>query len=207
MGSGSMVSVSMVKTVFLLSTIFAVISADVFTAEKSFNVKSGGTTKKAICSFSITYSGDTASKADSSLSCSIPWPKAKALSSSVTKSFTVGDVTGMVFTADASFYPASLWCPQEDTIIFGSGKYENVVNEAPADSYDQCAQRCSEFKTETGNAPCFSWTFNSNSESVLGLSGGTCRLLAYMEVSSMEATGVQSGYHKCWNAMPTSTAP
>ena len=113
----------------------------------------------------------------------------------------------IITLADAAFYPSSLWCPQEDTIIFGSGNYDSVVNEAAADSFDQCAQRCSEFTTESGNSPCFSWTFNSNIESVLGLNGGTCRLLAYMEVSSMAAIGVLSGYHKCWNAMLTSTAP
>ena len=42
---------------------------------------------------------------------------------------------------------------------------------------------------------------------MLGLDAKICRLLAYMEVQSMAAGGVQSGYHKCWNAMLTSTAP
>eukprot|EP00092_Neocalanus_flemingeri_P007138 GFUD01007712.1.p1 GENE.GFUD01007712.1~~GFUD01007712.1.p1 ORF type:complete len:242 (+),score=74.48 GFUD01007712.1:22-726(+) len=230
--------VSMVKTVLLLATVFAGLNADEFTAQKTFDVKVGSTKKTATCSFTISYSGDTTSKADSSVSCTIAWPKSKSLNTAVTKSFVIGDVNDIVFTAevkftlkknknkgsgttkttlssvtsvpftaDASFYPASLWCPQEDTIIFGAGAYASVVGEAPADSYDQCAQRCSELTNESGNSPCFSWTFNSNSEAVLGLSGSTCRLLAYMEVSSMAATGVQSGYHKCWNAMLTSTAP
>merc|ERR1712128_114501 len=238
LASVNLVSLKMIQSVLILSTVIACITADVFTTTTSFTVKAGKTKATATCDFTITYTGDTVSKEDSKVKCSIPWPKASALASTVTKSITVGDVAGTVltaevtfkldkkkkkaastvkttlksttsipFTADASFYPASLWCPQEDTIIFGSGTYGSVVNEAAADSYDQCAQRCAEFTSESGNSPCFSWTFNSNADAVLGLSGGTCRLLAYMEVSSIAAIGVQSGYHKCWNAMLTSTAP
>merc|ERR1712168_840869 len=125
-------TITMVKTLLVLTTLVACISADVFTASKSFQVKVGKTKKTANCDFTISYTGDTASKSGSKVKCSIAWPK---------------------------------------------------------------------------NSPCFSWTFNSNADAVLGLSGGTCRLLAYMEVSSIAAAGVQSGYHKCWNAYLTSTAP
>ena len=92
-------------------------------------------------------------------------------------------------------------------MIYGTGDYDSIVNEAAADSWDQCAQRCAEFTNDSGNAPCFSWTFNSNSAAVHGLDGGMCRLLAYMDVSSLDAAGVQSGYHKCWKAYSTSLAP
>merc|ERR1712212_375814 len=128
----------------------------------------------------------------------------KKKKNSVTK---LNDAVSVPFTGDASFGPVTLWCPQEDTMIYGTGAYDSIVNEASADSWDQCAQRCAEFTNDSGNAPCFSWTFNSNSDSVNGLGGGICRLLAYMDVSSIAATGVQSGYHKCWKAYSTSLAP
>merc|ERR1711931_305243 len=123
---------------------------------------------------------------------------------SVTKLSTV---KSLPYTGDASFGPVSLWCPEENTLIYGTGAYDSIVNEAAADSWDQCAQRCAEFTNENGYAPCFSWTFNSNSAAVHGLAGGMCRLLAYMDVSSLDAAGVQSGYHKCWKAYSTSLAP
>merc|ERR1712212_237949 len=123
---------------------------------------------------------------------------------SVTK---LNDVESVPYAGDASFGPVTLWCPEENTLVYGTGAYDSIVNEASADSWDQCAQRCAEFTNDNGNAPCFSWTFNSNSESVNGLGGGICRLLAYMEVSSIVAEGVQSGYHKCWKAYSTSQAP
>merc|ERR1712236_42063 len=235
---GSSVSVNMFKYVLLLVIVLGSASAEVFTSQASFVVKVGKTKKTATCTFTISYTGDTVSQSDSKVKCSIAWPKSSALSKSLKKTFTLGDVTDTVFTAevsfkldkkkkkpagttktilnsittapvtaDAPFYPASLWCPEEDTIIFGAGKYNSVVNEALADSYDQCAQRCAEYTNDAGNAPCFSWTYNDNTNSVLGLDAKICRLLAYMEVQAMSASGVQSGYHKCWNAMLTSTAP
>ena len=75
----------------------------VYTTTTSFNVKVGKTTKKATCDVDITYTGDTASKADSTVKCSIPWPKASALSKTITKSFTIGDVTDIVITAEVTF--------------------------------------------------------------------------------------------------------
>ena len=75
----------------------------VYTTTTSFNVKVGKTTKTATCDVDITYTGDNASKADSTVKCSIPWPKASALSKTVTQSFTIGDVNDIVFTAEVSF--------------------------------------------------------------------------------------------------------
>merc|ERR1711970_1162021 len=221
----------MIKTVLIISAVIACISADVFTATKTFTGKDKkGKNKKTItCEIEI----------DSSVDCSVNNEnKNKDEIKSATKTFSVGplgDVTGTLFSAevkftfsknkrknsvtkltavnsspyagDASFGPVTLWCPEEDTLIYGTGAYDSIVNEASADSWDQCAQRCAEFTNDSGNAPCFSWTFNSNSDSVNGLGGGMCRLLAYMEVSSIAATGVQSGYHKCWKAYSTSLAP
>jgi len=112
-------------------------------------------------------------------------------------------VTGTV-TPDPEFYPASLWCPQEDYFIWGQGAFDtSIVDEAAASGYEECAQRCSEFTNEAGNSPCFSWTMNSNAGEALGLAGGNCRLLAYMNVSGIAFPGVQSGFHKCWNAAQT----
>merc|ERR1712055_464411 len=230
----------MIKTVLIISAVIACINADVFEATKTFTAKdSKNKNKKVTCDITIDYSGDSASKADTSVDCNVVNEnKNKDDVKSTTKTFSVGplgDVTGTLFSADvkftfsktkrknsvtklstvksvsyagdASFGPVTLWCPEENTLIYGTGAYDSIVNEASADSWDQCAQRCAEFTNDNGNAPCFSWTFNSNSDSVNGLGGGMCRLLAYMEVSSIAATGVQSGYHKCWKAYSTSLAP
>merc|ERR1712183_1087204 len=226
----------MIKTVLIISAVIACINADVFTATKTFKGKVGKNTKTITCDFEINYSGDSASKAGTTVDCSYPNEnKNKDEIKSITKTYSfgpLGDVTGTLFSAavkftfsktkkknsvtklstvtsspyagDASFGPVTLYCPEEDTLIYGTGAYDSIVNEASADSWDQCAQRCAEFTNDSGNAPCFSWTFNSNSDSVNGLGGGMCRLLAYMDVSSIVATGVQSGYHTCWKAYSTS---
>merc|ERR1712183_93867 len=228
----------MIKTVLIISAVVACISADVFTATKTFigKDKKGKNKKTITCEIEIDYSGDSATKTGTREDSSYPNEnKNKDEIKSITKTYSfgpLGDVTGTLFSAavkftfsktkkknsvtklstvtsspyagDASFGPVTLWCPEEDTLIYGTGAYDSIVNEASADSWDQCAQRCAEYTNDSGNAPCFSWTFNSNSDSVNGLGGGICRLLAYMDVSSIAAEGVQSGYHKCWKAYSTS---
>jgi len=218
----------------LLTTLVACSLAAEFSTTASFTVKVGKTKKTASCDITISYDGAVVSQADSSASCSVAWAKKSALNFAKTLSFTMGDATADVFTADVSltltkaknkapsavktsinsittsplaadpeFYPASLWCPQEDYLIWGQGAFESVVDEAAATGYEECAQRCAEFTNEAGNSPCFSWTMNSNAGEALGLPGGNCRLLAYMNVSGIAFPGVQSGYHKCWNAAQT----
>jgi len=108
-------------------------------------------------------------------------------------------------TADPEFFPTTLWCPHNDYYVWGEGAYDSIVDEAPAEDYVQCAQRCAEYKNEFGNAPCFSWVINHNTVDVHGLGAGNCRLLAYMNVSGVYSPGVQSGYHKCWPAMQNQT--
>merc|ERR1712083_672169 len=190
----------MIKTVLIISAVIACINADIYTATRTFKAKVGKKQKITTCDFEISYNGDGALKAGSSVDCSYDNKNKK----SVTK---LNDVDSVPFTGDASFGPVKLYCPEENTLIYGTGAYDSIVNEASADSWDQCAQRCAEFTNDNGSAPCFSWTFNSNSDTVLGLGGGMCRLLAYMDVSSIVAEGVQSGYHKCWKAYSTSQAP
>jgi len=218
----------------LLSTLVASSLAAEFSTTASFIVKVGKTKKTASCDITISYDGAVVNQADSSASCSVAWAKKSALNFAKTLSFTMGDASADVFTADVSltltkaknkapsavktsidsittsplaadpeFYPASLWCPQEDYLIWGQGAFESVVDEAAATGYEECAQRCAEFTNEAGNSPCFSWTMNSNAGEALGLPGGNCRLLAYMNVSGIAFPGVQSGYHKCWNAAQT----
>jgi len=218
----------------LLSTLVASSLAAEFSTTASFTVKVGKTKKTASCDITISYDGAVVNQADSSASCSVAWAKKSALNFAKTLSFTMGDASADVFTADVSltltkaknkapsavktsidsittsplaadpeFYPASLWCPQEDYLIWGQGAFESVVDEAAATGYEECAQRCAEFTNEAGNSPCFSWTMNSNAGEALGLPGGNCRLLAYMNVSGIAFPGVQSGYHKCWNAAQT----
>jgi len=224
----------MLRLALLLSTLVASSLAAEFSTTASFTVKVGKTKKTASCDITISYDGAVVSQADSSASCSVAWAKKSALNFAKTLSFTMGDASADVFTADVSltltkaknkapsavktsidsittsplaadpeFYPASLWCPQEDYLIWGQGAFESVVDEAAATGYEECAQRCAEFTNEAGNSPCFSWTMNSNAGEALGLPGGNCRLLAYMNVSGIAFPGVQSGYHKCWNAAQT----
>jgi len=224
----------MLRLALLFSTLVASSLAAEFSTIASFTVKVGKTKKTASCDITISYDGAVVSQADSSASCSVAWAKKSALNFAKTLSFTMGDATADVFTADVSltltkaknkapsavktsinsittsplaadpeFYPASLWCPQEDYLIWGQGAFESVVDEAAATGYEECAQRCAEFTNEAGNSPCFSWTMNSNAGEALGLPGGNCRLLAYMNVSGIAFPGVQSGYHKCWNAAQT----
>jgi len=210
----------------LLSTALTCCLAAEFSTSASFTVKVGKTKKTAKCDITISYEGAVVSEADSSAKCSVAWAKKSSLNFAKTLSFTMGDVSADVFTADISltltkaknknpssvktainsiattpvtadpeFYPASLWCPQEDYFIWGQGAFDtSIVDEAAATGYEECAQRCSEFTNEAGNSPCFSWTMNSNAGEALGLAGGNCRLLAYMNVSGMAFPGVQSEY-------------
>merc|ERR1712013_576532 len=202
----NLASLKMIKTVIIIGAVIACINAEIFTAKRSFKVKlKNNKQKTTTCDFKINYSGDSASKSGSSVSCSFDNEDKKKDEKKSKTSFD--KLVSVPFTGDASFGPATLWCPAEDTLIYGTGAYDSIVNEAAADSWDQCAQRCAEFTNDSGNAPCFSWTYNSNSAAVHGLDGGMCRLLAYMDVSSLDAAGVQSGYHKCWKAYSTSLAP
>ena len=106
---------------------------------------------------------------------------------------------------DASSYPADLWCPAEDKIIFGDNG--GVVNETMEEDWQGCAYQCATYTNSAGNAPCFSWTFNNADIQMFGLQPGVCRLLGHMNVMRMPAEGVQSGYHKCWKAYSTSARP
>ena len=74
-----------------------------FTSQASFLVKVGKTKKTATCTFTISYTGDTVSQSDSKVKCTIAWPKSSALAKSLKKTFTLGDVTETVFTAEVSF--------------------------------------------------------------------------------------------------------
>merc|ERR1712215_59884 len=103
MGSVSPVCLKMVKYVFLFLSVLGSVAAEVFTSQASFVVKVGKTKKTATCTFTISYTGDTVSQSDSKVKCSIAWPKASALSKSLKKTFTLGDVTDTVFTAEVSF--------------------------------------------------------------------------------------------------------
>jgi len=225
----------MLRLVLVSVAITCCLAAE-FSTSESFVVKVGKTKKTATCDITISYDGTVVNEADSSVSCSVAWAKNSKLTFAKTLSFTMGDVSADVFTADLAmtltkaknkpastlktainsitvtgtvtpdpeFYPSSLWCPQVDYFIFGQGAFDtSIVDESPATGFEECAQRCSEFTNEAGNSPCFSWTMNSNAGEALGLAGGNCRLLAYMNVSGISFPGVQSGFHKCWNAAQT----
>merc|ERR1712156_1007007 len=177
---------SMLRLALLLSTLVTCSLAAEFSTTASFTVKVGKTKKTASCDITISYDGAVVSQADSSASCSVALAKKSALNFAKTLSFTMGDASADVFTADVSltltkaknkapsavktsinsitttplaadpeFYPASLWCPQEDYLIWGQVAFESVVDEAAATGYEECAQRCAEFTNEAGNSPCF----------------------------------------------------
>merc|ERR1711976_298601 len=202
------------------------------TFSKTTQISASGTTKTATCAITVSYSGSVVDAGASSVQCTIPWPKSKALSKSGSTWVVVG-VLGNLVNVKVSFtlkkakgkgasttktsspgfaaqdyssdspasYPVDLWCPAEDTIIYTDG--DNVVSQTSVDSWQNCAELCSTYTNEAGNAPCFSWTYNNAGVDMYGLPAGECRLLSYSSVFRMEATGVQSGYHKCWAAYQT----
>ena len=108
---------------------------------------------------------------------------------------------------EAASYPSDLWCPAEDKIIFGDNGAAGVANETVEADWQGCAEQCATYLNSNGNAPCFSWTFNSGDVQMFGLEPGVCRLLSHMNVRRLAAQGVQSGYHKCWRAYSTSQQP
>merc|ERR1711971_65174 len=207
-------------------------------ADQTVTVTVGGTSKTASCDITVSYSGSQVLDDGSSVSCSIPWPKNKALNKAVDMFVVVGDVTGDLINVNVQFtlfkkknkassttktkspsftgseyqtdepasYPSDLWCPAEDKIIF-TNNLDNIVNETAVTDWQACAELCSTYINSAGNSPCFSWTFNNAASQVLGLEAGACRLLSYASVERLAATGVQSGYHKCWAAYLTSVQP
>merc|ERR1711962_541653 len=103
MGSVNLASIKMVKTAVILASLISCIAADVYTTSTSFVVKVGKIKKTANCDVTISYSGDAASMDGSSVQCSIPWPKKNPLTFNTVKSFTLGDVSATVFTAQLTF--------------------------------------------------------------------------------------------------------
>merc|ERR1711973_992962 len=105
--------------------------------------------KKSALNFAKTLSftmGDASADfftADVSLTLT----KAKNKAPSAVKT-SIDSITTSPLAADPEFYPASLWCPQEDYLIWGQGAFESVVDEAAATGYEECAQRCAEFTNE-----------------------------------------------------------
>merc|ERR1711942_529756 len=152
----NLASLKMIKTVIIISAVIACINAEIFTTTDKISVKVNGKKKTATCNFKINYSGDSATKDGSSVSCSYAKEnkkKDKVDSTTKTYSFILGDVTSLFtaevtftfsksknknsktvlndvvsvpFTSDASFGPATLWCPQEDTMIYGTGAYSSI---------------------------------------------------------------------------------
>merc|ERR1711955_76509 len=91
----------MLRLVLLFATLTCCLGAE-FSTSESFVVKVGKTKKTATCDITISYEGMVVSEADSSVSCSVAWPKNNALNFAKTLSLTMGDVSADVFTADIS---------------------------------------------------------------------------------------------------------
>merc|ERR550517_2385455 len=172
---------------------------------KSFNVKVGKTKKTATCDFSVSYTMEADGSAtinSRSASCSINWPKSSALNFKTDKSFMAGDPLTGGFNAVFSITikksknkPASQVSTQIRAVAaeaYSAGSLAPA--ELAAGSWEDCAQHCSEYTNEAGNAPCFTWSWDSGSDAALGLSSGSCRLLAFMDaVSTISVAGVYSG--------------
>ena len=72
-------------------------------AGKTATVTVGSTSKKASCDIEISYSGSQVLANGNSVSCSIPWPKNKALNKAVTMFVVVGDVNGDLINVKVQF--------------------------------------------------------------------------------------------------------
>merc|ERR1712117_645587 len=194
------------------------VMSETMTFTKTARISQSGTAKTASCDITVAYTGSVVDAGASKVKCSIPWPKNKALDKSGSIWVVVG-VLGNLVNVKVSFtlkksknkgasttktnspgfsaqdyssdspasYPVDLWCPAEDTVIYTDG--DNIVSQTAVDTWQNCAELCA--------------TYNNAGVDMYGLPAGECRLLSYSSVFRMEATGVQSGYHKCWAAYQT----
>jgi len=221
-------TINMMWKIVLLGLFSQSALADVASFTEKFQL--GG--KQVTCNLGISYSGGQLDAPGCSVSCSMSGKSSKSFDKSFDFDFTVGDTpmemlnvkvgfklvkakankntpmktqartyTASSIDAGEATYPSDLWCPQEDTLIYTASN--SVVSETSVATWQDCAQACSELRNEAGNAPCFSWTFNSGAADSLGLGAGVCRLLPYENVFRVGATDVQSGFHKCWAAYQT----
>jgi len=205
-----------------------------FIQTERFTLKQGKNSKPATCKYTLKWDYPdkvytTAENRNSKVTCAVTkWPKKDKIGYTRTTTFFIGNFSAVitikitklqnkvpiktaltrakVTAAGNKTSPWDLWCPQEDTIIYGDIGDPAIVNDfviSPlnSDSYKECAKRCTEFENESGNKPCFSWVLNSNTYTMMSLTPGTCRLYGYKDVYKLSATGVQSGYHKCYPAM------
>merc|ERR1712117_142071 len=92
----------MLRLVLLSTALLTCCLAAEFSTSASFTVKVGKTKKTANCDITISYDGALVNQADSSASCSVAWAKKSALNFAKTLSFTMGDASADVFTADVS---------------------------------------------------------------------------------------------------------
>merc|ERR1719225_1081213 len=70
---------------------------------KTATVKVGSTSKTASCDIDVSYSGSEVLANGNSVSCSVPWPKNKALNKAVTMFVVVGDVNGDLINVRVKF--------------------------------------------------------------------------------------------------------
>ena len=66
-------------------------------------VKVGAISKKASCDITVSYSGSQVLNTGNSVTCTIPWPKNKALNKAVTLFVLVGDVNGDLINVQVQF--------------------------------------------------------------------------------------------------------
>merc|ERR1711970_1024572 len=223
---------STVHIIIILSVyVLCCTAMESFEQKEKFKVKQGKVTKWSTCTYKLKfdYPGTVYTNSSSKVTCKVAgWPKSAAINFVKTLSFFIGNFTANVKikitkvknkvtqktsletavtkTVENKTSPWDLWCPEENTIVWGDLgdpliANTSIVSPLDSDSYKECAKRCSEFENEAGNKPCFSWTLNSNSFTLLDLESGACRLYGYKDVYRLVARGVQSGYHKCYPAM------
>ena len=106
------------------------------------------------------------------------------------KTFTAYPFTGVASS------PGDLYCPQWSTLIYTASHSflkTNIISGPSA-----CAELCNQFRDEDGNAPCYSWTYNSWAVDKFGLEAGDCRLFPNEDVVRVNVPGVVSGHKDCW---------
>merc|ERR1711872_300316 len=231
MGSSTQMLLYAGLLIALFFTPIPSVAQEDFNQVEKFRLIQSKQNKLATCTFKLKYDYPDIvyTSGGSTVSCKVTkWPKSVAINYKKTFTFLIGNFSADVrieitkiknkvtiktallsaetTTVENKTSPWDLWCPAEGTIIWGDLNGPLIVNDSlidpiDADSYKECARRCSEFEQADGNKPCFSWVLNTNTFQQLDLTYGMCRLYGYKDVYRIAAPGVQSGYHKCYPAM------
>merc|ERR1712035_292515 len=224
MGASCNQAVKMFLRISILFMIFQFVVSDIMSYSKTVRVTNSGVTKTATCDITVSYSGNQIDSSSSSISCSINWPKNKALDKKNIQIPVVLGSLGNLFVVNVKFElfkkkskPSGTTKTNNPSFVKQDVDVDNGDATNPVDIW--CPGENKIIWTPGYNvvneSSQNSWqdcaqlcaTFINEAENVYGLAAGACRLLPYSPVFRMEANGVQSGYWKCWKAYSTSQSP